>query len=230
MRRPAAPAERDALMRTLFDKVWDAHVVHQDDGGPALLYVDLHLVHEVTSPQAFEGLRLAGRRVRRPELTLATVDHNVPTGDRRAADRGRGRRRQVSTLVRNAREVGHRAARPRLARAGNRARDRPGAGTHPAGHGHRLRRLPHLHPRRVRGARVRDRDQRGGARACHPVRRAVASRARWRCGFSELPQPGVSAKDLILALIRRIGTAGAHGIRASSTPARRSAPSRWRGG
>ena len=57
--------------RTLFDKVWDAHVVHQEDGGPALLYVDLHLVHEVTSPQAFEGLRLAGRSVRRPELTGA---------------------------------------------------------------------------------------------------------------------------------------------------------------
>ena len=68
--------------RTLFDKVWDAHVVHRLPEGPALLYVDLHLVHEVTSPQAFEGLRRAGRRVRRPDLTVATVDHNVPTGDR----------------------------------------------------------------------------------------------------------------------------------------------------
>ena len=68
--------------RTLFDKVWDAHVVHRLPEGPALLYVDLHLVHEVTSPQAFEGLRRAGRRVRRPERTVATVDHNVPTGDR----------------------------------------------------------------------------------------------------------------------------------------------------
>src|SRR5215210_4076598 len=65
--------------RTLFDKVWDAHVVSSVAGGPDLLYVDLHLVHEVTSPQAFEGLRLAGRRVRRPELTVATMDHNVPT-------------------------------------------------------------------------------------------------------------------------------------------------------
>src|SRR2546425_6815563 len=70
--------------RTLFDKVWAAHVVHQFPEGPALLYVDLHLVHEVTSPQAFEGLRQAGRRVRRPALTVATVDHNVPTGDRAA--------------------------------------------------------------------------------------------------------------------------------------------------
>ena len=67
---------------TLFEKVWNAHVVSQVPGGPALLYVDLHLVHEVTSPQAFEGLRLAGRRVRRPERTVATVDHNVSTGDR----------------------------------------------------------------------------------------------------------------------------------------------------
>ena len=68
--------------RTLFDKVWDEHVVHRLSEGPVLLYVDLHLVHEVTSPQAFDGLRRAGRRVRRPDLTLATVDHNVPTTDR----------------------------------------------------------------------------------------------------------------------------------------------------
>jgi 3-isopropylmalate/(R)-2-methylmalate dehydratase large subunit len=65
--------------RTLFEKIWDAHVVHETPGEPALLYVDLHLVHEVTSPQAFDGLRLAGRRMRRPELTLATMDHSVPT-------------------------------------------------------------------------------------------------------------------------------------------------------
>ena len=67
--------------RTLFEKVWDSHLVGHAEGRPALLYVDLHLVHEVTSPQAFEGLRLAGRRVRRPDLTLATMDHNVATGD-----------------------------------------------------------------------------------------------------------------------------------------------------
>ena len=67
------------MARTLFEKVWDRHVVREEDGEPTLLYVDLHLVHEVTSPQAFEGLRLAGRQVRRPELTVATMDHNVPT-------------------------------------------------------------------------------------------------------------------------------------------------------
>ena len=66
---------------TLSEKVWDRHVVHSAPGEPDLLYIDLHLVHEVTSPQAFDGIRLAGRRVRRPELTVATADHNVPTED-----------------------------------------------------------------------------------------------------------------------------------------------------
>lgn len=68
--------------KTMFEKIWDQHLVVAEPGKPALLYIDLHLVHEVTSPQAFEGLRLAGRRVRRPELTFATMDHNVPTVDR----------------------------------------------------------------------------------------------------------------------------------------------------
>src|SRR4051794_16720146 len=67
--------------RTLYDKIWDDHVVHTQPDGTCLLYIDRHLVHEVTSPQAFEGLRVAGRRVRRPDLTVATMDHNVPTLD-----------------------------------------------------------------------------------------------------------------------------------------------------
>src|SRR5574342_1391070 len=92
--------------RTLFDKVWSSHLVHRLPEGPALLYVDLHLVHEVTSPQAFEGLRLAGRKLRRPDLTVATVDHNVPTGDRRLPIADEISARQVATLVRNAREAG----------------------------------------------------------------------------------------------------------------------------
>ena len=74
MSGPAGP-------RTMIDKVWDAHVVHHAEGEPDLLFIDLHLVHEVTSPQAFDGLRLAGRTVRRPDLTVATADHNVPTTD-----------------------------------------------------------------------------------------------------------------------------------------------------
>ncbi|MDE2901020.1 MAG: 3-isopropylmalate dehydratase large subunit [Chloroflexota bacterium] len=68
--------------KTMFEKIWDAHIVSEEPGKPALFYVDLHLVHEVTSPQAFDGLRMAGRRVRRPDLTVATADHDVPTTDR----------------------------------------------------------------------------------------------------------------------------------------------------
>jgi 3-isopropylmalate/(R)-2-methylmalate dehydratase large subunit len=67
------------MPKTLFERIWESHVVHETPGEPALLYIDAHLIHEVTSPQAFEGLRLAGRRVRRPDLSLATMDHNVPT-------------------------------------------------------------------------------------------------------------------------------------------------------
>ena len=69
------------MAKTLSEKVWDRHVVRSAPGEPDLLYIDLHLVHEVTSPQAFDGIRLAGRRVRRPDLTVATADHNVPTAD-----------------------------------------------------------------------------------------------------------------------------------------------------
>ena len=90
---------------TLAHKLWDAHVVRSAPGEPDLLYVDLHLVHEVTSPQAFEGLRLAGRTVRRPDLTLATMDHNVPTkGGFRAADDMS--RRQMEVLAENCRREG----------------------------------------------------------------------------------------------------------------------------
>ncbi|HZT58410.1 MAG TPA: 3-isopropylmalate dehydratase large subunit [Pyrinomonadaceae bacterium] len=93
-------------MKTLFDKLWDAHVVCEPAGEPALLYIDLHLVHEVTSPQAFEGLRAAGRRVRRPELTVATVDHNVPTTDRSLPIADAIAAQQIETLRRNCREFG----------------------------------------------------------------------------------------------------------------------------
>src|SRR6184192_3955346 len=91
------------MPKTMFEKIWDAHEV-----GPGLLYVDLHLVHEVTSPQAFEGLRLAGRTVRRPDRTLATADHNVPTDGTATAARIRDAlsRTQVETLERNCREFG----------------------------------------------------------------------------------------------------------------------------
>jgi 3-isopropylmalate/(R)-2-methylmalate dehydratase large subunit len=89
---------------TLFEKVWSSHVVRQQEGLPDLLYIDLHLVHEVTSPQAFESLRLAGRKVRRPELTLATMDHNVATGDDSPADPLS--EKQLATLQENCDEFG----------------------------------------------------------------------------------------------------------------------------
>jgi 3-isopropylmalate/(R)-2-methylmalate dehydratase large subunit len=99
------PQGRQAVPRTLAEKVWDAHVVHSADGEPDLLYIDLHLVHEVTSPQAFDGLRLAGRKVRRPDLTLATEDHNTPT-DNLVTILDPTSRTQIETLRRNAAEFG----------------------------------------------------------------------------------------------------------------------------
>ncbi len=92
--------------RTLFDKIWQDHLVDRQDDGTCLIYIDRHLVHEVTSPQAFEGLRLAGRKVRRPDLTLAVPDHNVPTSDRSAGIADEESRIQVETLAQNCAEFG----------------------------------------------------------------------------------------------------------------------------
>ncbi len=89
------------MPRTLYDKVWDAHVVQRLEDGTCILYIDRHLVHEVTSPQAFEGLRMAGRGVRRPDATLAVADHNIPTSDRRLGIAEEESRIQVETLERN---------------------------------------------------------------------------------------------------------------------------------
>jgi 3-isopropylmalate/(R)-2-methylmalate dehydratase large subunit len=94
------------MPETMLTKIWDAHVVHSEAGRPDLLYIDLHLLHEVTSPQAFEGLRLAGRRVRRPELCVATVDHNVPTTDRSLPIVDDLARTQIQVLCQNAEEFG----------------------------------------------------------------------------------------------------------------------------
>ncbi|MDN9008980.1 3-isopropylmalate dehydratase large subunit [Brevibacillus laterosporus] len=91
--------------RTLFEKIWDQHVIHEEPGKPSLLYIDLHLVHEVTSPQAFEGLRLAHRKVRRPDLTFATMDHNVPTKNRYLVEDPISLT-QMETLTKNCRDFG----------------------------------------------------------------------------------------------------------------------------
>lgn len=91
--------------KNIIEKVWEQHVVHQEEGKPDLLYIDLHLVHEVTSPQAFEGLRTAKRKVRRPDLTFATMDHNVPTVNRFVIEDAIAKK-QIDTLADNCREFG----------------------------------------------------------------------------------------------------------------------------
>src|SRR5438552_11951479 len=92
------------MSRTLFEKVWDEHIVATPPGQPALLYVDLHLVHEVTSPQAFDGLRVAGRQVREPLRTIATVDHNIPTEPRGTPIFDPIAKKQIEALQKNCRE------------------------------------------------------------------------------------------------------------------------------
>jgi 3-isopropylmalate/(R)-2-methylmalate dehydratase large subunit len=95
-----------ARPRTMFEKIWDAHVIHQEENKPSILYIDLHLIHEVTSPQAFDGLRMHNRKVRRPDLTFATMDHNVPTTDRSQPVEDPISAKQMETLVRNCKEFG----------------------------------------------------------------------------------------------------------------------------
>ena len=92
--------------KTMFEKIWDAHVVHEEPGEPSVIYVDLHLVHEVTSPQAFDGLRLEGRKVRRTDLTVATADHNTPTWDLSLPVTDQISKKQLDALSRNCGEFG----------------------------------------------------------------------------------------------------------------------------
>src|SRR2546426_9444197 len=197
-------------MRTLFDRVWDAHVVRELADGVSLLYVDLHLVHEVTSPQAFAGLKREQRTVRRPELTLATVDHNVPTGDRSLPIADAIAARQVDALGSNAREFGielfdldspgqgivH-VSGPELGApqpgmvivCGDSHASTPGAfGAFALGIG--TSEVEHVL-----------------ATQCIVMKKPRNLEARIRGSL----EPGVGAKDLILALIGKIGTAGATG-------------------
>src|SRR5437588_186569 len=196
--------------RTLFDKVWASHVVHGLPDGPELLYVDLHLVHEVTSPQAFEGLRLAGRRVRRPELTVATVDHNVPTDDRTLPIADALAARQVGALAANAREVGSELFDLASPRQGivhvigpELGLTQPGmvivcGDSHTSTHGAFGALAFGIGTSEVEHVL---------ATQCLVVMRPKTMEVR----FEGAPAPGVTAKDLILALIGRIGTAGATG-------------------
>ena len=153
------------MAETLFEKVWKRHeVIASEDA--TLLWIDRHLVHEVTSPQAFEGLRLAGRRVRRPELTFATLDHNVPT-ENQLDIRDPLSRRQVEALRANCREFGVTLYDMQERPPGDRPRHRPRAGPDAPRPDDRLRRQPHQHAWRLRGPGLRDRDERGRARPRH---------------------------------------------------------------
>jgi 3-isopropylmalate/(R)-2-methylmalate dehydratase large subunit len=94
------------MSKNIYEKIWDAHVVHEEEGKDSILYIDRHYIHEVTSPQAFEGLRLEGRKVRRPERTFATMDHNIPTTDRSIPIQDPMSQKQVDTLKQNCEENG----------------------------------------------------------------------------------------------------------------------------
>ena len=94
------------MSKNLYEKIWEAHLVHEEPGQDSILYIDRHFVHEVTSPQAFEGLRLEGRKVRRPNLTFATMDHNIPTTDRTKPIADPLSKKQVETLVANCAQFG----------------------------------------------------------------------------------------------------------------------------
>ncbi len=196
--------------RTLLDKIWDTHVVHAEPGEPDLLYVDLHLLHEVTSPQAFEGLRLAGRGVRRPDLCIATVDHNVPTTDRSLPVLDPVARTQMDVLRRNAAEFGIRLFDVGDARQGivhvigpELGLTRPGmvivcGDSHTSTHGAFGALAFGIGTSEVEHVL---------ATQCIAQRRPLTMEIR----LEGEPPEGVTAKDLILAVIGRIGVAGGAG-------------------
>jgi 3-isopropylmalate/(R)-2-methylmalate dehydratase large subunit len=195
--------------KTLAEKVWDAHVVRRADGEPDLLYIDLHLIHEVTSPQAFDGLRLAGRKVRRPDLTLATEDHNTPT-DNLITIADPISRTQVETLRRNCEEFGIRLHPLGDAEQGivhvigpQLGLTQPGmtivcGDSHTATHG-------------AFGALAFGI---GTSEVEHVLATQTLPQARPKTMAVTVTgelQPGVTAKDVVLALIAQVGTGGGVG-------------------
>ncbi len=199
-----------AQPKTLFDKIWDSHVVETDDDGNCLLYIDRQLVHEVTSAQAFEGLRLAGRKVRRPEANLAVCDHNVPTTDRGKPIEDEDSRIQVAELERNVKEFGIPYFALTDARQGivhivgpEQGFTQPGmtlvcGDSHTATHG-------------AFGALA-------FGVGTSEVEHVLATQTLYqkpaknmRITVTGTPHAGVGAKDIILAIIGKIGTAGGTG-------------------
>jgi 3-isopropylmalate/(R)-2-methylmalate dehydratase large subunit len=199
-----------AKPRTVYDKIWDAHLVHEAPDGTCLIYIDRHLVHEVTSPQAFEGLRMAGRRVRAPEKTLAVVDHNVPTTDRSHGIDDPESALQIATLAENAREFGIEYYNERDRRQGivhvvgpEQGFTLPGTtivcgDSHTSTHG-AFGALAH-------GIGTSEVEH---VLATQTLIQQKAKNMRVRVDGA-LPQ-GVTAKDIILAIIGEIGTAGGTG-------------------
>jgi 3-isopropylmalate/(R)-2-methylmalate dehydratase large subunit len=196
--------------KTLYDKIWDDHLIDEGADGTCLIYVDRHLVHEVTSPQAFEGLRVAGRKVRAPEKTLAVVDHNVPTTDRRHGIANEESRIQVEALARNAKEFGIEYFDELDQRQGivhiigpEQGFTLPGTtivcgDSHTSTHG-------------AFGALAHGI---GTSEVEHVLatQTLIQKKAKnMRITVDGTPPPGVTAKDIILAIIGEIGTAGGTG-------------------
>ncbi len=190
--------------KTLFDKVWERHVVvPESTDTPAVLYVDLHLTHEVTSPQAFDVLRSRGLKVRRLDRTLATMDHSTPTDTAQIFGgvpiKLESAARQVRQLEVNCAEFGVEPDRPEGRPARHRAHHRAGARRHAAGQDDRLRRQPHQHARRVRRPRVRHRHHGGGLRARDAVPAAAQAEVvrdrRGRAAAGRRHREGPGARD-----------------------------------
>ena len=145
--------------RTIIEKIWDNHVVAERPDAPSLLYIDLHLVHEVTSPQAFDGLRARGLKVRRPDLTIATTDHSTPTTPRGLPIVDKIAATQVEKLIQNCKDFGIHCYPLGSDKQGHRACDRAGAGIDAAWYDGGLRRQPYGDAWSAGGAGDRDRDQ-----------------------------------------------------------------------
>jgi 3-isopropylmalate/(R)-2-methylmalate dehydratase large subunit len=200
----------ESAPRTLLAKIWERNLVKAGNGKPDLMYVDLHLVHEVTSPQAFEGLTLAGREVRRPDLTLATVDHNVPTTDRSLPILDQLAKKQMDVLRRNAERFGIRFLGIEDPRQGivhvigpELGATRPGmlivcGDSHTSTHGAFGALAFGIGTSEVEHVL---------ATQCIPQRRPRSMEIR----LEGMPPDGVGAKDLILAIIGQIGVSGGGG-------------------
>src|SRR6201987_2067726 len=199
-----------AKPRTLYDKIWDDHVVDEQPDGTCLIYIDRHLVHEVTSPQAFEGLRATGRKVRAPEKTLAVGDHNIPTTDRLKPNPGPKAIEQIRVMAENAREFGITYYDEHDVRQGivhiigpEQGFTLPGTtivcgDSHTSTHG-------------AFGALAHGI---GTSEVEHVLATQTLIQAKaknMRVIVDGAPGPGVSAKDIVLSIIGEIGTAGGTG-------------------